>query len=309
MVAVVAEPSLDALADSLLLEILSQLQLRERLLGARVCRRWCRLVQDKVLWRHVDLTPYEISLKNLRHLLQHHLCSNVRTLKMRGTLSEALLQDLGKKCPGLQRLCLLRTKLRYKIDSYVVPSPLMTLELSRLELSQWIFFAKSEGTRGLLQLKHLFIYEVPSFSDLHLLNISSLVCLQTLTLSGTNQVTTLGFCVALSYLKALEHLTLCQCTLKDSATHFIGCYLKQLHTLEFSNTPFLTDAGLPDLKSSKYLEPLSLESCVKLSCDAIVALGQALPQLKSLNLRGIPFDDQTICKIQASLPNCHFSPS
>ncbi|XP_014451620.2 S-phase kinase-associated protein 2 isoform X2 [Alligator mississippiensis] len=190
MAAVPAEPSLDALPDSLLLEILSQLPLRERLRGARVCRRWCRLVQDKVLWRHVDLTPYE-----------------------------------------------------------------------------------------------------------------------TLTLSGTNQVTTLGFRVASSYLKALEHLTLRQCTLKDSATHFIGCYLKQLRTLEFSNTPFLTDAGLPDLKSLKYLETLSLESCVKLSCDAIVTLGQALPRLKSLNLSGIPFDDQTVHKIQASLPNCHFSPS
>ncbi|XP_006023517.1 F-box/LRR-repeat protein 12 [Alligator sinensis] len=318
MAAALGRPSLDALPDSLLLEILSQLPLRERLRGARVCRRWRRLVQDKVLWRHVDLTPYEISSRILWHLLRHHLRNNVRTLKVRGTLcssrkqeflSPALLQALGKQCPGLQRLCLVCADLR-RLPYDFMPSSLMTLELSRCEIPG-MWFRRATGpdsTSAPPQLKHLFIYEVPSFSDWHLLDVSSQTRLQTLTLCGTYRVTDAGLQRAAPHLEALEHLTLRQCILTDFATHFIGRYMKQLRTLEFSDAPSLTDAGLACLVPLKYLETLCLASCAKLSCDAIVTVGQALPQLRNLNLSGISFDDQAIRKIQASLPNCCFSP-
>uniref|UniRef100_A0A8C5VJS9 F-box and leucine rich repeat protein 12 n=1 Tax=Microcebus murinus TaxID=30608 RepID=A0A8C5VJS9_MICMU len=44
------------LPDSVLLEIFSYLPVRDRIRISRVCHRWKRLVDDRWLWRHVDLT-------------------------------------------------------------------------------------------------------------------------------------------------------------------------------------------------------------------------------------------------------------
>ncbi|KAL4676177.1 hypothetical protein H8959_010322 [Pygathrix nigripes] len=46
------------LPDSVLLEIFSYLPVRDRIRISRVCHRWKRLVDDRWLWRHVDLTLY-----------------------------------------------------------------------------------------------------------------------------------------------------------------------------------------------------------------------------------------------------------
>uniref|UniRef100_A0A9L0TJS4 F-box and leucine rich repeat protein 12 n=1 Tax=Equus caballus TaxID=9796 RepID=A0A9L0TJS4_HORSE len=46
------------LPDSVLLEIFSYLPVRDRIRVSRVCHRWKRLVDDRWLWRHVDLTLY-----------------------------------------------------------------------------------------------------------------------------------------------------------------------------------------------------------------------------------------------------------
>ncbi|NXK50901.1 FXL12 protein, partial [Chauna torquata] len=51
-----------ALPDSVLLQVLALLPLRDRLRAARVCRRLQRLVQDRVLWTDVDLSPHKVGL-------------------------------------------------------------------------------------------------------------------------------------------------------------------------------------------------------------------------------------------------------
>lgn len=48
------------LPDSVLLEIFSYLPVRDRIRISRVCHRWKRLVDDRWLWRHVDLTLYTV---------------------------------------------------------------------------------------------------------------------------------------------------------------------------------------------------------------------------------------------------------
>ncbi|NWR22500.1 FXL12 protein, partial [Dicaeum eximium] len=47
-----------ALPDSVLVQVLALLPLRDRLRAARVCRRWQRLAQDRAVWTHVDLSPH-----------------------------------------------------------------------------------------------------------------------------------------------------------------------------------------------------------------------------------------------------------
>nr|KAF6400976.1 F-box and leucine rich repeat protein 12 [Rousettus aegyptiacus] len=55
------------LPDSVLLEIFSYLPVRDRIRLSRVCHRWKRLVDDRWLWRHVDLTLYTALSSVLGH--------------------------------------------------------------------------------------------------------------------------------------------------------------------------------------------------------------------------------------------------
>nr|XP_006115606.1 F-box/LRR-repeat protein 12 [Pelodiscus sinensis] len=282
----------------------------------RVCKRWHRLVQDKMLWRYVDLTPYQISSRILWHLLRQHLRNGLRILKARGALcsmrkqrflSPALLQALGTQCPSLHHLCLTEADLRL-LPYDCMPTSLRTLELSQCEIPA-VWFQRSappEAPRVLLQLQHLIIHNVPAFSDQHLFNISSQSSLRTLSLSGTYRLTDAGIQRAAPHLEDLECLVLHKCVITDAAVHFIRRHMKQLRSLEISSACSLTDAGLACIADLKCLETLCLAFSRKLSPNAIVAVCQALPQLKHLHLDGIDLEDQTIQKIQASLPNCSF---
>ncbi|XP_067170751.1 F-box/LRR-repeat protein 12 isoform X2 [Apteryx mantelli] len=259
---------LAALPDSVLLEVLALLPLRDRLRAGRVCRRWRRLGQDRALWRHVDLSPHRLSSRTLWHLLRRHLRDGLRTLKS-------------------------------------MPASLRMLELSHCEIPTAWF--QGTAANALPQLQHLIVRNVSAFCDQHLLNVSSQAPLKTLTLSGTYRVTDAGIQRAAVYLGGLERLVLRHCVITDSAVHFIGHHMKCLQLLEISNAYSLTNAGLACLVTLKCLETLCLDLCDKFSPDAIVALCQALPQLRNLNLDGAHFEDEAIRKIQASLPNCSFS--
>lgn len=301
---------LSALPDSLLLQILGLLPPRDRLGGARVCRRWHRLVRDKSLWRHLDLTPYKMTSKALWHLLRNHLRGSLQTLKARGTLrsirkqevfSPALMQALGKQCPSLHHLCLTETDLRSLSYSCIPPS-LKTLELRCCEIpSVWFQVAAASQTP---QIQNLKIQNVPAFSNQHLVNISVQGTLKTVVLSETYRVTDAGIQSASSHMGDVEYLALRQCSIGDLAIHFISRNMKHLRSLDLGGSSSLTDAGLSCLTGLPGLENLSLESCCRLSPEAIVAVCQALPQLKHLNVSRMAFEKQVIHKIQESLPNC-----
>ncbi|XP_060109517.1 F-box/LRR-repeat protein 12 [Heteronotia binoei] len=306
--------SLSALPDSLLLQILELLPPRDRLGGARVCRRWHRLVRDKLLWRHLDLTPYKMSSKVLWHLLRNHLRGNLRTLRARGSLysvrkqevfSAALMQALGKQCPSFRHLCLSETDLR-SLPYECMPPSLTTLELSRCEIpSAWFQGPSASQTpQAFPRLQHLVIQNVPAFSNQHLANIARWGTLKTLVLSEAYRVTESGIQTAAPYLGELDSLALRQCSIDDSATHFIGRHMKRLRLLDLSGNSSLTDTCLPCLSGLASLEDLRLEACCGLSPEAVVATCRALPRLKHLDLSKVGFDEQTIHRIQAGLPNC-----
>ncbi|XP_053158989.1 F-box/LRR-repeat protein 12 isoform X2 [Hemicordylus capensis] len=255
-----------------------------------------------------------MSSKALWSLLRNHLRGSLRTLKVRGSLhsarkqevfSPALMQALGKQCPGLHRLCLTETDLR-SLPYDCIPSTLTTLELSCCEIaSAWFQVpAASPNSQAFPQIQHLVIRNVPAFSNQHLLNVSIQGTLKTLVLSEAYRVTDVGIQTAAPHLGDLELLALRQCSIGDSATHFIGRHMKRLHNLDLGGSPSLTDAGLACLTSLLGLEELGLESCCSLSPEAIVAVCQALPQLRHIDLSRIAFEVQMIHKIQAGLPKC-----
>ncbi|XP_074710863.1 F-box/LRR-repeat protein 12 isoform X1 [Strix uralensis] len=331
-----AGAELPVLPDSVLLQVLALLPLRDRLRAARwdppepapgpaasrpgpgadrlppprrVCRRWQRLALDRTVWRHVDLSPHRISSQTLWHLVRRRLRDSLRTLRVQGALrsgdkrrllSPALLAALGERCPHLRRLCLADTDLR-PLPYKSLPASITALELSHCEIpAAWFCGA-------LPQLQHLVICDVPAFSDRHLLNVSSQSRLKTLSLWGTYRLTDMGVQRAAPHLGDLEHLVLRHCVIGDSAVGVIGRHMKQLRFLEIGSAGSLTSAGLACLATLQRLEMLGLDLCDKISLGAVIALCRALPQLRKLKLGGARFEDEVVDKIQASLLHCSFS--
>ncbi|XP_068277845.1 F-box/LRR-repeat protein 12 [Nyctibius grandis] len=302
---------LPVLPDSVLLHVLELLPLRDRLRAARVCRRWQRLAFDRAVWRDVDLSPHRLTSRTLWHLVRWRFRDSLQTLRLRGTLgskrrlvSPALLAALRKRCPQLRRLCLAETNL-CPVPYKSIPPSLTTLELSRCEIPATWFSAAMAPP----QLQHLVVCSVPAFADYHLLSVSSHSRLKTLSLSGTYRLTDTGIQQAAPQLEELERLVLRLCPIGDAAAHFIGRHMKRLRFLELRNAHTLTDAGLACLTTLQRLETLCLELCDHISPGAVIALCQALPQLRKLKLSGARFEEKVVDKIQASLPHCSCSHS
>ncbi|XP_069460130.1 F-box/LRR-repeat protein 12 [Ambystoma mexicanum] len=302
------------LPDSILVEVFSFLSVRDLLRSSRVCKHWKRLVLDKALWRNVDLSPHKINSKVLWHLVRRYLGGSLKALKVKGLLhsakkleflSQALLQELGKRSPNLLKLCLSETDLRrLRFDS--LPSSVKTLELSHCEIPSLWF--QGDGTKGNCKLypkvEHLVLSHVPGFSNLHLETLCRETSLKTLSLTGTYRVTDVGIEKAAEHLKGLQHLRLQGCNITDGALHVIGRHLKALQKLELVNFRSLTDFGLSCLDSLKDLSSLGLEWCMGLSPGSIISVCTVMPKLLSLNLNGIVFEDQGIHQILQSLPGC-----
>ncbi|MEE6505961.1 hypothetical protein FKM82_007418 [Ascaphus truei] len=305
-------PTLSWLPDSVLLEVLSFLSVRDLIRSGRVCKRWKRLVMDKSLWRNVDLTPYKLNSKILWHLVRHWLGTGLQTLKIKGLLrsmkkqeflTPAVLQVLEKRYPSLENLHLEETSLR-SLSYDCLPSTLKTLELSHCEIPLVWFKGSPAKSRSLPNLENLILNNVSSFSSHHLETICSQSVLKTLFLSGTYRVTDLGIQKAVNCLRGLEHLKLHGCNITDITLHLIGCHMKRLRTLSLTNFCSLTDAGLACLSGVKTLEKLWLEYCFRLSPNSITEVCISLPALNYLNLNGILFEGQGIDEIKKSLPNC-----
>ncbi|KAF4795230.1 F-box and leucine rich repeat protein 12 [Turdus rufiventris] len=278
------------LPDSVLVQVLALLPLRDRLRAARVCRRWQQLAQDRAVWTHVDLSPHRISRRTLWHLVRHRLPDSLCTLRMRGApraggkqrlLSPALLAALRQRCPQLHRLCLTETDLRH-VPYESMPASVTTLELSLCDIPDaWFCVSPS----------------VPPPQNR----------LKTLSLCGTYRITDMGIQAAAPHLEELERLILRHCIIGDAAMVFIGRHMKQLRHLEISNAYFLTNRGLVAIVTLEHLETLCLDLYDLVSLGTVIALLQVLPRLNHLKLGGTCFEDELLGKIQENFPHCTIS--
>ncbi|KAI5182308.1 F-Box/Lrr-Repeat Protein 12 [Manis pentadactyla] len=298
--------------DSVLLEVFSYLPVRDRIRMSRVCHRWKRLVDDRWLWRHVDLTLYTMRPKIMWHLLRRYMASRLHSLRMGGylflgsqapQLSPALMRALGQKCPNLQRLCLHVADLSM-VPITSLPCTLRTLELHSCEISMaWL--VKEQDPTVLPLLECIVLDRVPAFRDEHLQGLTRFRALRSLVLGGTYRVTETGLDAGLQELSYLQRLEVLGCTLSaDSTLLAISLHLRGVRKIRLTvrglSAPGLAILeGMPALESLCLLGPLITPEMP--SPAEILSSCLTMPRLRVLELQGLGWEGQEAEKILSVL--------
>ncbi|XP_036096794.1 F-box/LRR-repeat protein 12 [Molossus molossus] len=304
------------LPDSVILEIFSYLSVRDRIRLSRVCRRWRRLVDDRWLWRHVDLAVYKMRPKIMWHLLRRYMASRLQSLRLGGYLSSgsqapqlspALMRALGQKCPNLKCLCLHGADLSM-VPIASLPCTLRTLELHSCEIPMtWLL--KGQDPTVLPLLECIVLDRVPAFRDEHLQGLTCFRALRSLVLGGTYRVTETGLDASLQELSYLQRLEVLGCALStDSTLLSISRHLRDVQKIRLTVTG-LSVSGLSVLEGMPALESLCLQvphmTPEMPSPAEIISSCLTMPKLRVLELQGLEWDGQEVERILCQgLPHC-----
>lgn len=293
--------------DSIMIEILAYLSVKDLCRVAGVCRGWNHLVRQKPLWRSVDLSPYMVSLPNLRKLVFAYFSDSLRRLHLRGFLrsvkkteciSDSLLKELGKRCPNMQELCISIADLS-KANSTNLPPKLETLKLLTCNYPTcWLVDAFKQAK--LDSLKHLDVTDSNGFGarDLEALRPKPLASLQSLNCNGCYRISHRGtgraggVGIIAEVFPNLEELNLGKVMLNNEALNKIGSNLTHLKKIKL-NVSAEPDSELFDLQHLiplQELEELDLNNNAPRTSDFpdrydgnnLVGLVNALPKLKVL---------------------------
>lgn len=111
------QPSLELLPDSLLLEILSLLDVHSLICLSRVCKRFHHLYTDEYIWSNVDLTSRSVGSKldvrKLKKIVHDRIPPTLRRVKLSSNhpkkppvVTASVLNDLFSKCPTIKNITL-----------------------------------------------------------------------------------------------------------------------------------------------------------------------------------------------------------
>ncbi|XP_055384539.1 uncharacterized protein LOC129614148 [Condylostylus longicornis] len=232
----VEEPpfSLLELCDEILIEILSNLEIKSLLAVGQTCNRLQLLIRDSRLWRNVDLTGEQLHLKDIKKYLLR-VNDQTNCIKIRGmveqypseswknvSLSESLLQHITETCENLQILelhhCFINTE---TIDITHFPQKLKRLVFNdcyvRWPNTPAILFSRIDT--HLKDLEDLRIEFCNWFSTHDLVAFSKVVNLKSLSIRGCSELKEFvpyGSIAARFGFKKLETLDLRETPIMDS---------------------------------------------------------------------------------------------
>ncbi len=72
--------------DEILFKIFQNLSIIERCKISIVCKKWLKICHDKDFWYNIDLSPYNISLKQLSKFLRHPCLKYSKSIAFSGNL-------------------------------------------------------------------------------------------------------------------------------------------------------------------------------------------------------------------------------
>lgn len=276
----------------------------------RVCRAWRRVVRDNTLWRHVDLLPYRLNLQKMWKVIRAHFSECLLTMKVRGfvesggpkqkkpSLSDAMLRDLGERCPNIRDLHLHMCNTD-NISASNLPSSLTRLVLHGCSWQPRWLKGNEQTLKNVVDLDLSCCCRVDSYD---MQDIGSWTNLKSLKLNGLYRLNEKGIqhvAMNLPHLERLE-LSYTQCT--ELAVHHISRHLKNLRHLNMSNCSLLNDSAVETLSSGlDKLEYLDLKSNSRLTLSGL----STLKACKKLSVLVFDFKDEAEKKhLQSELLNC-----
>ncbi|WAR23407.1 FXL12-like protein, partial [Mya arenaria] len=238
------------LPDSLVLEILSYLPIKDLCVLSRTCQRCNKIARDKSLWRDIDITDKRISLKKAWKFYRSRLSDCLQKIRMAGfyTQSDALLEDIRTNCPNLEDM-MLQTFYLSNISSSKLPS---SLQYFTVESCQWPM-GWLKGSY-LPNLKCLQIKSCSRVDDQELKDVVKLTTLKTLHLGNLYRIKNNGVKVITENLTQLEQFELESLNIDDLAVHHICRNMQNLDALLLSKCNITNAAvdnvfvSLPKLK-------------------------------------------------------------
>eukprot|EP00057_Strongylocentrotus_purpuratus_P005656 XP_003731484.2 PREDICTED: F-box/LRR-repeat protein 12 [Strongylocentrotus purpuratus] len=291
-----------AMPDSVMLQILGYLSVKDVCRAACVCRGWNHLVREKPIWRVVDLSPYKINLVNLRKLVFAYFSDSLRKLSLGGFLSsvkntecisDSLLQELGNRCPKLQELCITRADLS-KASSSNLPSKLLTLKLISCNYPTFWLTAAFKQSK-LDSLRHLDMTGSNGFGfrDLESITPAPMTSVLALKLRSCYRISSRGACRIADNLPNLQELDLSKVALTNEALQKIGSNLTHLKILNLHQCTNSENVlfDLHHLSPLKHLEELDVTTdpdnslgshSTTFDGNVLVGLVNTLTKLKSL---------------------------
>ncbi|KAL8558050.1 hypothetical protein ACOMHN_022943 [Nucella lapillus] len=272
---------INRLPDNILLDILSYLSVKDRCVSGRVCRRWRKIVSDNSLWRHVDLLPYEVELRNLWKLVRAHLSDRLQILRVRGVLdpktrevkpplSESMMEEVCGRCPKLWWLHMEPGSITNFSSSVLLPSSLTHLTLRRcMWKPRWL-----EGCHlHFPQLVYLDLSDTVRVDNHDMEDVAKITNLHKLKLDNCYRLNEQGLQKIAQHLTQLTSLSLRGCDSSDLVVHHMSRHLTSLEDLDLSGSRLLTESSLAGLVEGLVsLKCLKVDSCIKLTVNAFSAL-------------------------------------
>ncbi|GFS01569.1 F-box/LRR-repeat protein 12-like [Elysia marginata] len=272
---------------------MSYLSVKDRCIAGRVCKQWRRIISDNSLWRHVNLLDYKLDLTKMWRILRAHFSPCLLTMRIQGfaqsvgrkrkrfAVSDAMLKELGNRCPNLSLLHLDSCNTE-NITVESLPSSLNSLAVTS---SSWQPRWLEDKQQYIPNLKSLDLSRSTRVDNFDLLDIIKLTHLTELRLNGCYRIKGSGIQIVVKALHSLILLGLENTRIDKEAIHHIARYGKNLQDLNLAYC-FISDACLVTLSLGlSKLKKLDLSGC-KFTLDGLTSLW-SLKNLQFLICMGV----------------------
>lgn len=259
------------LPANIVLIIFHHLDLKSLCRISRVCRLWHNYANDISLWKVIDLSPYQISLRHIKKFVHRRVSEITKELRIRGlvtatkkleNVSNPLLEEIKNRAVNLETLCLYNCYLQnVNIESFPCCITQLSLAESLVPLD---WFEPLKHKKLLPSLEHLSLTSCTRISSEDISSICKLKTLKTLILSGCYRISDDDVRTVSTNLTNLTKLDLSDCKkIKDVSLHHIARHLKEIQSLSISKCYQITPLGMASLKNGclNKLVYLDIQEC------------------------------------------------
>ncbi|XP_028825612.1 F-box/LRR-repeat protein 7-like isoform X3 [Denticeps clupeoides] len=272
---------IDALADSILLQVFSHLTTNQLCRCARVCLRWYHLAWDPRLWSAIRLTGEALHADRALRVLTHRLCQEtpsvcltLETVAASGCrrLTDRGLRAVALCCPELRRLDV--------AGCYNISDEAVFQVVSRCPSLEYL------NVSGCSKVTCISLAQDTSapVPPLH----GQAVSIRYLDLTDCSSLQDEGLRAIAAHCPHLTHLYLRRCQrLTDEALRHLALHCPAVRNLSLSDCHLVGDFGLREVaRLEGQLRYLSVAHCCRITDVGVRFVARYCPRLHYLNARG-----------------------